>query len=46
MRALLARMAAERLAGGSPSLPMALVASAAAGCATAVVTFRLLRATH
>jgi hypothetical protein len=38
------RVAAERIGGGRPSPPRALLAASAAGAVAAVVTYRVLRA--
>jgi hypothetical protein len=43
MRNLLKRVAAERMSGGRPSSPRALLAASAAGGAAAVLTYRVLR---
>jgi hypothetical protein len=44
MSGLLKRVAAERIGGGRPSSPRALGAALVAGAATAILTYRLLRA--
>lgn len=43
MSGIIKRAVAERLGGGRPSPTRALVAAAAAGVATAGVTYRVLR---
>jgi hypothetical protein len=44
MRGLVKRVATERIGGGRPSPPRAMLVASAAGAAAAVLTYRALRA--
>jgi hypothetical protein len=43
MKQFMARIGAERLAGGEPGVPRAMAAATVAGTVTAMVTYKLLR---
>jgi hypothetical protein len=43
MRGFVTRVAAQRIGGGRPSSPRALLAASAVGTAAAVLTYRVLR---